>query len=587
MTLPNNRHYNFSSEVLAYQCFILLYHYRGLLFKHFAAFFTIFAFMKMLFTLFSIAISVISCTSARVHTQLDLAETMLQDAPDSSLSILRRINPSEIKTKEGNARYALLLSAALDKNYIDVTSDSLIRIATDYYAISHDLRRRMMSYYYLGIAEQNMKDYPAAITSLEKAEKDALLLSDYYYLGLIYRNKSGIYNQYSNNLTAIAYDISAISAFNKANKPSHKDYATLSLAIDYVNGRDFHKATHIIDSLELACSDSNLVYQLMLLKAEILLENNGDANESIRIYRETPHGYISYMDKAYWAVAYENIGQRDSSDRMIQGSYSMAKSKTDSSTIAYMHSHIEFARGNYFDAYNLVNNAALVQDSLTRVRLDQSMDSILREYYKSETALQLQKNRQMRDRLFLTGIVSFLLILLLWFLFLLNSRKKDAQIKEYMAQFAARSAELNNAIKQNAFLVGSLFSERLYHLDELSEAYYANDNEATKEALFKEFKSKVFALRDDKRLFNSLEEDLNTHCNDLMAKFREELPNVKGENIKMTILFFAGFPYKTIQIILRKNSVESLRTAKSRLRRAILEANATDSETFLKLLGSE
>lgn len=543
--------------------------------------------MKNLISLFVYIILLEACTPWTIIQQLKEAELLLQEVPDSALSLLNGIDQSRVITKKDYAKYALLLSAALDKNYIDVTSDSLIRIATDYYAISHDLRRRMMSYYYLGIAEQNMKDYPAAITSLEKAEKDALLLSDYYYLGLIYRNKSGIYNQYSNNLTAIAYDISAISAFNKANKPSHKDYATLSLAIDYVNGRDFHKATHIIDSLELACKDSNLVYQLMLLKAEILLENNGDANESIRIYRETPHGYISYMDKAYWAVAYENIGQRDSSDRMIQGSYSMAKSKTDSATIAYMHSHIEFARGNYFDAYNLVNNAALVQDSLTRVRLDQSMDSILREYYKSETALQLQKNRQMRDRLFLTGIVSFLLILLLWFLFLLNSRKKDAQIKEYMAHFAARSAELNNAIKQNAFLVGSLFSERLYHLDELSEAYYANDNEATKEALFKEFKSKVFSLRDDERLFANLEEDLDKNCNLLMTKFREQVPKVKGENLKMVILYFAGFPYQTIQIILRKNSVASLRTAKSRIKTAILDAEASDAATFLKLLETE
>ena len=543
--------------------------------------------MKNLISLFVYIILLEACTPWTIIQQLNEAELLLQEVPDSALSLLNGIDQSRVITKKDYAKYALLLSAALDKNYIDVTSDSLIRIATDYYAISHDLRRRMMSYYYLGIAEQNMKDYPAAITSLEKAEKDALLLSDYYYLGLIYRNKSGIYNQYSNNLTAIAYDISAISAFNKANKPSHKDYATLSLAIDYVNGRDFHKATHIIDSLELACSDSNLVYQLMLLKAEILLEINGDANESIRIYRETPHGYISYMDKAYWAVAYENIGQRDSSDRMIQGSYSMAKSKTDSATIAYMHSHIELARGNYFDAYNLVNNAALVQDSLTRVRLDQSMDSILREYYKSETALQLQKNRQMRDRLFLTGIVSFLLILLLWFLFLLNSRKKDAQIKEYMAQFAARSAELNNAIKQNAFLVGSLLSERLYHLDELSEAYYANDNEATKEALFKEFKSKVFSLRDDERLFAALEDYLDSHCNLLMTKFREQVPKVKGENLKMVILYFAGFPYQTIQIILRKNSVASLRTAKSRIKTAILDAKASDAATFLKLLETE
>lgn len=587
MTLPNNRHYNFSSEVIVYQCFVLLYHYRGLLFKHFAAFFTIFAFMKMLFTLFSIAISVISCTSARVHTQLDLAETMLQDAPDSSLSILRRINPSKIKTKEGNARYALLLSAALDKNYIDVTSDSLIRIATDYYAISHDLRRRMMSYYYLGQVQMNSNNLHNAITCLEKAEKDAVVLQDYYYLGLILRNKSVIYNRNFNNQATIQNDLAAISAFELAKKYTHKEYASYSLAVDYYNGLKYREANAILDSLESICTDDNLLYQTRLLRAKIGLANGSDIKEIVDVFNNTPSIYLTFIDKSQLALAYEQSNQRVFSDNTLEESYAMAKSRADSATIDYIHSKIQRYRGDEADAYKLLNNALVTMDSLTRERLNSSFDRSVADYYKNEATLQEQQSRQMKERLWMMSIIGTLAIVLLCTLFLLLSREKEAQLKEYMAQFAARSAELNNAIKQNAFLIGSLFSERLYHLDELSEAYYANDNAATKEALFKEFKSKVFALRDDERLFNSLEEDLNTHCNDLMAKFREELPNVKGENIKMTILFFAGLPYKTIQIILRKNSVESLRTAKSRLRRAILEANATDSETFLKLLGSE
>ena len=53
--------------------------------------------------------------------------------PDSALQLLKTIDSKHLVTKEGKARYALLYSQALDKNYIDVTEDSLINIAVEYY----------------------------------------------------------------------------------------------------------------------------------------------------------------------------------------------------------------------------------------------------------------------------------------------------------------------------------------------------------------------------------------------------------------------------------------------------------------------
>lgn len=542
--------------------------------------------MKKLFTLFSIVIPIISCTPLRIHAQLNLAETIMNEAPDSTLSILQGINPSGIKFREGKARYALLLSAALDKNYIDVSSDSLIRIATDYYSNRHDLHRRMMSNYYQGRVQMNADNMHRAITCLEKAEKDATTLMDYYYLGLILRNKSNIYNQNFNNQATIQNDLAAISAFDLAKKYSHKEYASLSLAIDYFNGQKYREALFVVDSLEAVSSDENLLYQSRLLRAEITLANDGDIEEVTKTFNNTPSRYFTFLDKAQQALAYERAGLRESSDNALEESYSMAKSRADSATIDYTHSRIQFERGNYAYAYNLENSALVTMDSLTRARLNHSFDRSVADYYKNETALQEQRNRQMKERLWMISLIGILALFLLFVIFNLQSRKKDAQMKEYMAQLSAGKEELTKAVKQNASLIGSLFSERLYHLDELSEAYYANDDAATKEALFKEFKAKVFALRDDEHLFNSLEEDLNKNCNGLMEKFRKQVQSIKGDNLKTTMLFFAGFPYRTIQVALRKNSIDSLRTAKSRIRKAINDSHAPDASLFLKLLES-
>ena len=73
------------------------------------------------------------CKQTDVTQVLDRAETCMAERPDSSLYLLRTLDKRHISGSLRKARYALLYSQALDKNYIDVDNDSLIRVAVDYY----------------------------------------------------------------------------------------------------------------------------------------------------------------------------------------------------------------------------------------------------------------------------------------------------------------------------------------------------------------------------------------------------------------------------------------------------------------------
>ena len=64
-----------------------------------------------------------------VADKLQQAEAMMDEHPDSALNLLKGIAQPELQTQAHHARYALLYSQALDKNYIDLTNDSLISIA--------------------------------------------------------------------------------------------------------------------------------------------------------------------------------------------------------------------------------------------------------------------------------------------------------------------------------------------------------------------------------------------------------------------------------------------------------------------------
>lgn len=64
---------------------------------------------------------------------LQKAERLMQSRPDSALALLGRYTTRSFSDSADIAAYALLRTQADDKNYIDHTSDSLIKIAVRYY----------------------------------------------------------------------------------------------------------------------------------------------------------------------------------------------------------------------------------------------------------------------------------------------------------------------------------------------------------------------------------------------------------------------------------------------------------------------
>ena len=108
--------------------------------------------MKHLFTLILTLLLFTACGESERNSQfLNRAEAIMEDSADVALSILQdSIKPSTLTTERGRAIYAVLLSQALDKNYIDLTSDSIIAPAVDYFADGNESRYAMLTHYYHG-----------------------------------------------------------------------------------------------------------------------------------------------------------------------------------------------------------------------------------------------------------------------------------------------------------------------------------------------------------------------------------------------------------------------------------------------------
>lgn len=91
--------------------------------------------MKVLYTALLALLLFPSCRrqSGDIDSFLHNAESLMNEHPEDALSIIRHIDRRKIYSSASEARYALLYSQALDKNYVDVTSDSLTAVAVNYY----------------------------------------------------------------------------------------------------------------------------------------------------------------------------------------------------------------------------------------------------------------------------------------------------------------------------------------------------------------------------------------------------------------------------------------------------------------------
>lgn len=540
--------------------------------------------MSSFLSSFLLFVFIISSCQSNNQRELDTVESLLTDSPEEALCLLNKIQVKNLKKRKDLARYALISSAVMDKNYIDVASDSLTRIAVDYYSLRPDKYYRMLAWYYHGLVLMNAKSFSSSIVALEKAEREAASLQNDYYSGLIFRNKANVFNMTNNNPEAIACQRRAVMHFERAGKDSYKSFAEVDLAIHYTNNKDYNLADSLFSTIRRNNDNPIILRYCNLRQAGILVETEGDSEDALSLYRKVPQAFYGFIDCTYLALVHERLSYRDSANYWISEGYSRAKNQSDSATIDYTRSRIELMRGHYRQAFRLVDHASSIQDSLTRVLLCQSISAAQRDYYKSETSLRDEKIWSMRLKAIFGSVVVILVVFVLIMVLYWVSRKKDRLLEEQMARLALKEREINLIRIDNAHLIGSLFSEIIDHLDRLSESYFRTEDGKQKELLFRQIKELASKIRNDEGLYLSLEKDLDRYCKGVMSKLRVQVPRIRGDNLRIIMLFFAGFNYETVQFILNKASIESLKTVRSRFRKEIVASGAPDADYFLMML---
>lgn len=129
---------------------------------------------------------------ARLDRHIKEIHSLSDIYPDSALTAIRKIRSCDMVTTGSKARFALTYSKVLDKNYIDISSDSIIASALTYFSRRGTGTEKAETFYYAARVAENAGEYEKALSLLQKAEQTIQYLSD-KQASLIYVSKARIY----------------------------------------------------------------------------------------------------------------------------------------------------------------------------------------------------------------------------------------------------------------------------------------------------------------------------------------------------------------------------------------------------------
>lgn len=241
------------------------------------------------------------------------AESVMFDHPDSALHILEHMSmPSARWDKENHALWCLLVTQAQYKQVMRIPSDSLVRIAYDYYKTTDNARRKAMSALYMGNInyelcniEDAMRYYLEGKTAVEKTD-------DYKTGYLIMSSLADLY--LFRNLADYALD-ACTKAYNYAIKDSNKRYqmsALKFLARCYCIRHEFPKAIDTYNkcsSISLELGQKDEYYYQIQTEISLVYSNSGNLEKSLVLSKSLP---VEYQSTVLIGKNYYYLNEHDS-----------------------------------------------------------------------------------------------------------------------------------------------------------------------------------------------------------------------------------------------------------------------------------
>lgn len=226
----------------------------------------------------------VSCRKT-LDAKLDRIEREINEDPLSAYEHLSELSSKRINTEAKRAKYALLMSMAKDKSYIDEVDDSLVQIAVRYYQKHNDAYHKMLALYSLGRVQYNANNSTAAIVSFTQAKDLAEELKEHHYHGLIMRNMAELYGDSHDYGMEQTYYQASVESFRAIGEQYYAAHSEVGKARSLIAKGEDKQADSILISLEKYAREiDNSWFLSRILKDRALIQTN--PRTVIKLYQE-------------------------------------------------------------------------------------------------------------------------------------------------------------------------------------------------------------------------------------------------------------------------------------------------------------
>lgn len=370
----------------------------------------------MILFLATVILTITTCDRNNTGIEkLNLADHLMDSRPDSALSILNSLNTETLGNKKEKARYALLKSMALDKNYIDTTSFNVLQPAIDYFLRKGTADEKLRTYYYQGRIYQNRENNDSAMQSFMRGREYCGQASDTLTMAnLLVAQGTILYTTYKFD-DFIKVNLEAAELYRESGRP---DYEILSLA-NVLDGSILNGDKNLADSIMSIAQDKiNKNHELSSAIAPYVLSyvvkfgTKEDVSSIIGYYNSVDS--IDDSTKMSVGMAYCKIGDVFNAKRFLDAIPSTSEVRTTLKYLAIKSDVLEQS-GDFAGALEAYQQFTTTLDS---IHLNIFSHDLLfakeRHDMEKSNLLKLQK----RDRfIWLSLCVAFVLLIIIGYIY--------------------------------------------------------------------------------------------------------------------------------------------------------------------------
>lgn len=559
------------------------------------------------------------CDGGRTESILRTADSLMEEHPDSALTILRRDSLEICRSgKDYRLWYALSRTEADDKCYILHVSDSTIRAAANYYNSHGSDLQRVRANYLLGRVYCDMHLYGHALTSFNKAitvesENDSTInrykARSATWAGYVYEVKGLHKDALRYNKLAYGYakqagaQVTEVYSLRDIGR-SYRDLNRNDIAIHY-----YQKAAKKAKTID----DANLYNMVMEELAGIYIEE-GRLDEA---YAALNTQFLATTDKDIsshyyiWAMYFEKRGQLDSAVAYNKRgmNYSDVSIKRD---VSLDLARLLMKQGKHNEAIKYYEQYSVYSDSVTASELNETSDML--SQVEKNIDIERKNTILAETKTNLTILLSVIIFTVIVVSLILikhysNVRKRIREQQERANNYLSQLQETGmQKMKRNEERIAQLKTELSVSNEKLTEirkSLMRNEAEMlakqNEHMLFKEKHRELLiadlADTDVYKLYHTpnavpssadyhrLVEALNKAYNNFTKRLKEFYPDINDNEVWICCMVKAGLSSKEICNI-SPYLYSSLGMAKSRLYFKMFQkkGGAKDLDHFIKEL---